>query len=344
MRPPALTVLALVSALALGPIACSSSPSAGGGGGSGSSGANAGSSGGSTGSSGGSTGSSGSGGTSEAGAGSASSSSGAGTLSDSGGGDDAGGVDTGSTGRVGDDAGGSADAATSGGAPDGSVSQFTCNLIFGVEVTGEWINGGGLFSLLDGTKWESITRWHEYTETFVTDNTIYMQKFDPATMPMDWTKPSGMPEHMCAQNAMAPDRVFGFAYADTTVAMYSNWANPADPTVRTTWVSMLEALVKQIQMHYPSVKRIELLTMVRGPGTTGPGMNCGADSMEGVVGPWVDDAIATVSQNHPGLVVPALKMYVGACNWFRGSKGPYFVMGGMPAKVAQLFADYYKTH
>ena len=32
------------------------------------------------------------------------------------------------------------------------------------------------------------------------------------------------------------------------------------------------------------------------------------------------------------------------CNWFRGSKGPYFTMGGMPAKAAQLFADYYKTH
>jgi hypothetical protein len=246
-------------------------------------------------------------------------------------------------GSVGDDAGADAapDAGTTGGGPgDASAAQFTCNLIFGVEVTGEWINGGGLFSLLDGTKWESITRWHEYTEVFNTDNTIYTQKFDPATMPMNWMAPSGMPEHTCAQNAMAPDRVFGFAYADTTVPMYSNWAKPSDPVVRMTWVSMLETLVKQIQMHYPSVKRIELLTMVRGPG----GMNCGADSMEGVVGPWVDDAIATVSQNHPGLVVPALKMFVGACNWFRNSKGPYFTMGGMPQMVAQLFANYYKTH
>jgi hypothetical protein len=147
-----------------------------------------------------------------------------------------------------------------------------------------------------------------------------------------------------------PDRVIFIAYTD-----------PTDPTYQSeqAWENVLNQDVATIQMKYPSVRRIELMTMIRGPmsqgGMTYPGgFNCDTDLMEDVVQPYVDDAIQAVAGQNPSLVVAAPKFYVGDCSWWctdGSGTGPHFVCNGaanctdgQPDVAAKMIADYYNTH
>ena len=261
--------------------------------------------------------------------------------------------------------GSSRGAGSDAGADVGSqAGNFTCNLIVGFASSREWIdqgtNLGGFLTLMDGagpSRWEAITLEHNYLEYAsgeVPDPLrapVWNTNFDPGH-DINTGVPNGMISHTCAQSATLPDRVIFVAFAPTTDTRWNNFPNPTDPIVRANWVTSLEKVVSNIQTHYSGdagsgigVKRIELMTMIRGPGTFGPGMDCnnGVTDHEDVVMQWVDDAIAIVAQNHPWLVFSAPKFYVGACNWFAGP-GPHFVPGGMPMAVAEMVANYYKAH
>ncbi len=210
-----------------------------------------------------------------------------------------------------------------------------------MSASGEWIDQGGFFGLVSGAQWEAITKFHEYVELWPTDTSVWMQAYNPAGPS---PQPGGM-AHACAQNASSPDRVLLIAYTDPTNAAYHT---------QTAWEGALEQDVAAIQMHFPSVSRIELLTMVRGPmmqgGQTYPGgYNCDPSLEEDIVQPYVDMAIAAEATKHPGLVTVAPKFYVGDCTWWASAKaggtsrGPHFIPDGMPALMAQKFADYYQS-
>jgi len=217
----------------------------------------------------------------------------------------------------------------------------SCTLILGVSATGEWINQGGFFDRVDGDRFEARTKVHAYVELWSSDTTVWSQSFDPAGPP---PQPGGT-AHTCAKNADAPDRVILVGYTDPKNVAYQS---------QTAWETALEDTVGAIQGHYPSVKQIELLTMVRGPlvqgGTTYPGgFNCDPALQEDVVAPYVDLAIGAEAVKHPGLIVAGPKFYVGDCSWWgpssptRDGRGPHFVPGGMPELEAQKMADYYKS-
>lgn len=207
-------------------------------------------------------------------------------------------------------------------------------MILGVSATGEWVNQGGFYKLVDGTRWEARTREHAYAHLWPTDMTFWTAPFDPAVGPTG--TPTGMPAHACSQGSTSPDRVVFIAFEAIADAAYHT---------QMAWQMNFEQVVTAIQSHYPGVKRIELMTMVRGPGTTGPGTSCGTD--EDIIQPYIDSAITAVAMNHAQLVVAAPKIYVGACNWFDGT-GPHFcangACAGKPDLVAKLIADYYKAH
>jgi len=170
------------------------------------------------------------------------------------------------------------------------------------------------------------------------NDSIWTQPFDPPD--------AGVP-HKCVANSTSPDRVIVVVFATNTDTTYNDFANPSDPTVEASWVTILGTIVTTIQAKYPSAKRIELMTMIRGPGTSGPGTDCmpaATTTHEDIVEPWVDNAIATVAQNHPSLVFAAPKFYVGACSWFATDGGPHFLPGGQPGLVAQMVAAYYTLH
>ena len=78
----------------------------------------------------------------------------------------------------------------------------------------------------------------------------------------------------CTQGSKAPDRIIWVIFEPTTLTQYNDYANVNDPTVIANWVTAIKAGLVTIQAKYPSVKRIEVMTMIRGPGTTGPGTDC----------------------------------------------------------------------
>jgi hypothetical protein len=168
---------------------------------------------------------------------------------------------------------------------------------------------------------------------------VWSQGFDPD---------SGAP-HTCTQNDKAPDRIVWVAYAETTepgnslYSTYNDYANLDDPTVLANWVSILKQGVTTIQGKYPSVKRVEIMTMIRSPEGTDC-MAAATTNHEDVVEPWVDNAIAEVAQDEPTLVFAAPKIYVGSCSWFATDGGPHFLPGGQPAAVAALVAAYYNAN
>ncbi len=100
---------------------------------------------------------------------------------------------------------------------------------------------------------------------------------------------------------------------------------------REAWQEGLSAVVTNIRARYPGVKRIDLLTMLRGPGNR----TCGSEMT--VVAPYVDEAVATVAAKFPGLVVAAPKVEVQSCDVFTKG-GPHFTDAGMSA-VARLYRE-----
>jgi hypothetical protein len=207
-----------------------------------------------------------------------------------------------------------------------------------LSASGEWINQGGFFNLVDGTKFEARTKAHEYIETWPTDTAVWTQPLSPAGPAPE---PGGTP-HACAQNSDAPDRVILIGYTDPNETAYHSEA---------AWEGALDKDIAAIQMHYPSAKSIELITMVRGPlmqgGMTYPGgFNCDPALMEDIYQPYTDQAMANEATKNPGLVVAGPKFYVGDCSWFTtngAGRGPHFVPNGMPATEAQKIADYYQS-
>jgi hypothetical protein len=216
-------------------------------------------------------------------------------------------------------------------------------LILGVSASGEWINQGGFFSLVDGTKWEAITKAHEYVELWANPtDPVWTQQFDPPP-----PSPASM-SHACAMNSKSPDRVIFIAYTDPTNAMYQSEAG---------WETVLKQDVATIKMKYPGVQKIELLTMIRGPMTQGGmtypgGYNCDPALKEDIVAPYTDQAIAAVAMQDP-VVAVGPKFYVGDCTWWctNGSgTGPHFICQKMPCTpgkpdlAAKMIADYYNMH
>jgi hypothetical protein len=100
---------------------------------------------------------------------------------------------------------------------------------------------------------------------------------------------------------------------------------------REEWEQRLEAAVATIRAKRPGARRIELMTMLRGPGN----QTCG--SVMTVVQPYVDEAIAAVVARHPGLVVAAPKVYLKTCEPFLKG-GPHYTEEGMAA-VAKAYRE-----
>ena len=211
-------------------------------------------------------------------------------------------------------------------------------MLLGLSATAEWFPS--FVTDIGGATWEGIMREHEYVEYWAG---LMPDMLNGAPRPDVWTMP---PTPMCAKNSAMPDRVVFIAFSATTNPTYGNYANPSDPTVTANWVKAIELVVGKIQMHWPIVKRIELMTFPRSP-TSAPNGDCSpmaTSNHEQIVIPSLDDAIAQVVQNHPALVAATPKFYVGNCNWFNGPNSAHFAAGGNATAVAQMFADYYKTH
>jgi hypothetical protein len=208
---------------------------------------------------------------------------------------------------------------TSGGDAEAmSAQDFVCNQVMGVSVTGDWFTAG-FESALDDGRWQVVSQSHAYIDLWA----------DPANAV--W---SIAPVSACALNADNPDRVLftGCNWTYTTVG---------------EWTTAFTAVVEDLKAKYPGLKRIDLMTMLRGPGNKvcdfvlGEGAEPIPGSTEVVVEPWIDEAIANVVAAYPGFVTAAPAFYAPTCDVFSFG-GPHFSEGG-DALVAKVFSDYYST-
>jgi hypothetical protein len=181
--------------------------------------------------------------------------------------------------------------------------RWACTQVMGVSVTGDWF-GHGFEDGLDGERWQAITRKHAFVELWG----------DPASDL--WALPPVSP---CATRSNDPDRVLFTAV---------NWQ------YKTTdeWSGALTKVVETLRQKYPGLRRIELLTMLRGPGN----QSCG--DYRTVVQPYVDEAAARVAAARPDLVRVGPKVEA-TCDLFTKG-GPHFTEPGM-AGVARIYRTHY---
>jgi hypothetical protein len=194
-------------------------------------------------------------------------------------------------------------AAKTGIPPPAAGAEFACTEVLGVSVTGDWF-GAGFEEGIDGARWQARSRTHAFVEQWA----------DPKSDL--WSLPAQSP---CAQRSDDPDRVIFTAV---------NW----EYTTREQWETALEAVVATLQVKRPGARRIELMTMLRGPGNR----SCG--SVMTVVQPYVDEAIAAVAARHPGLVVAAPRVEIDTCAPFLDG-GPHYTEAGKAAVAAAYRAQ-----
>ena len=188
--------------------------------------------------------------------------------------------------------------------PASKEAPFACTLLLGVSVTGDWF-GAGFEGAVDGNRWEVMAKQHGFVELWA----------DPKNA--IWTTPVTSP---CAKGAATPDRA---------IFTGVNWQFKTAEE----WAGALTKVVQVIHTKYPSARRIELLTMLRGP----KNQTCGDPKT--VVAPEVDQAIAKVSAANPTLVHAAPKFEVASCDVFTKG-GPHYTPAGMAA-VAKVYAAHY---
>jgi hypothetical protein len=196
-----------------------------------------------------------------------------------------------------------AESGDEGGGPSTPVpGTFICTQIIGVSVTGDWF-GAGFEDGIDGSRWQALWRSHAFLDLWAdADSDLWSMK----------------PQSPCAQRSDDPDRV---------IFTGVQW----EYKTREAWQEKLSAVVGVIRQKYPGVRRIDLLTMLRGPANH----TCGNDMT--VVHPFVDEAVAAVAASFPGLVFAGPKVETSSCDVFTKG-GPHFTGAGMAA-AARLYRD-----
>ena len=179
-------------------------------------------------------------------------------------------------------------------------SPYTCTEVIGVSVTGDWFNSG-FEEHVDSSRWQVRWKHHAFIEQWA----------DPQNAL--WKDP---PQSPCAARSNDPDRV---------IFVGVNWQYKTQAEWEQKYAEVIDVLKKR----YPGLKRIELMTMLRGP------QNHSCGSTMTVVEPFIDAALATTVAKHPGLVFAGPRVETPSCEIFTKG-GPHFTPAGMAA-AAKLY-------
>jgi hypothetical protein len=226
----------------------------------------------------------------------------------------AGGRSQGGGGGRGGAAGGGAAGAGAGGAGGGG---YLCNEVLGFTITSEWYDAGFENGVVDA-RWQIKFREHGYITEWA----------NPASAFWGNDAANGAPiSSPCAQNSTSPDHV---------VLNVLSWTI----TAQQEWTTDITAAVNTIVAKYPNVRRIDLMTIIRGPGD----MLCPTPPAAGetiVIAPELDAAMQAVAAQFPGFVYVAPKFEVTSCTQFSGG-GPHLTTAGNMA-MAPTLATYFAT-
>jgi hypothetical protein len=196
-----------------------------------------------------------------------------------------------------------------GSAGAGAPTDFVCTQFMGLQLTSQWY-AGGFETVVPAARYQIKWAEHAYVDEWANPNSSF------------WNIAITSP---CSQQSTSPDRVVLTALSWTIMA-------------EKDWEAAVTADVNNIKSHYPNVKSIELMTIIRGPGNVACGNpNVYAESTH-IPAP-LDEALVQVAAKFPGLVSVAPKFEASACSDFEGT-GPHLTAAG-DAKIAKLIGAHY---
>ena len=183
-----------------------------------------------------------------------------------------------------------------------------------MTLTREWFLAGfeSDAGIING-RWQLKAREHGYITEWANPNSDF------------WNQELESP---CATGSTNPDHV---------VLTVLSWA-PACCTTQPQWEQQVEAAVSNLVAKYGALKRIDLMTVIRGPGNqlcpTPPAAN---ETI--ALPPELDAALAAVATKHPGLVYVAPKFEAPSCAAFSGG-GPHLTTAGNTAVAKDIAAHF----
>jgi len=195
--------------------------------------------------------------------------------------------------------------------------QFVCNQVTAMTLTREWYDAG--FEQSGGRaddRWQLKARQSGYITEWSNPNSDF------------WNQ---QPQSPCTNGSASPDHV---------VLTVLSWTPPCC-TTQAEWETQVGKAVTTLQSKYAGVKRIDLMTVVRGPRNQG----CPAPAARGeyiAMPQEFDAALAGVAAKFPRLVFVGPKIEAPSCAAFVGG-GPHLTKEGN-AEVAKAIAAYFVNH
>ena len=196
-------------------------------------------------------------------------------------------------------------------------SQFVCNQVIGLTLTREWYQAG--FEHAPGIaddRWQLKARQSGYITEWSNPNSDF------------WNQ---QPQSPCAKASASPDHV---------VLTVLSWRPPCCAT-QAEWEAQVGKAVATLQSKYAGLKRIDLMTVIRGPRNQGCPAPPAKDEYIAMPQEF-DAALAGVAAKFPGLVFVGPKTEAPACASFVGG-GPHLTKDGN-AEVAKAIAAYFVKH
>jgi hypothetical protein len=181
----------------------------------------------------------------------------------------------------------------------------------GLTLTREWYSAGFEASAVDA-QWQLKAAQSAYVDEWAKPDSPF------------WETPLYSP---CEVGSSAPDRIV-FIVLSWTIMAQSDWENA------------VAGAVQSLRAKYPKVRRIELMTIIRGPANAACGdPNVYAENTH--IPAALDAALTQVAAASPSLVQVAPPFAVDACSDFEGT-GPHLTMAGN-AKLASKIAVWAST-
>ena len=191
---------------------------------------------------------------------------------------------------------------------------FVCNQVTAMTLTREWFEAG--FEQTPGivdARWQLKAREHGYITEWANPTSDF------------WNQAIDSP---CANGSASPDHV---------VLTVLSWVPPCC-TTEAQWEAQVAGAVTTLKAKYTGLVRIDLMTVIRGPGNQA----CPAPPAPGETVSMpapLDAALVAVAAKFPNLVFVAPKFEAPGCAAFR-SGGPHLTRAGN-AEVAKMIGAHF---
>jgi hypothetical protein len=194
----------------------------------------------------------------------------------------------------------------------GAATTFVCNQAMPLTLTRQWFEAG--FERDPGivdARWQLKAREHGYITEWANPTSDF------------WNE---MIESPCTSGSTNPDHVV------LTVLSWTCCTTQAD------WETQIDAAITNLMARYSSLKRIDLMTIIRGPGNMACPMAPNVGQTD-VVPPELDAALAATATKMPSFVFVAPKFEAPSCSIYTGG-GPDVTPAGS-ATMTKMIAAYF---